>query len=172
MSERKGAVTFKANPLTLLGEEVKQGDQLPEVALLANDLSEVKLSSYRGKVLVLISVPSLDTPVCDVETKRFNDEAAKLAGKGVEFVTVSMDLPFAQARWCQANRADNIKSVSDHREAAFGNKMGVLIKELRLLARAVWVVDKDGKVGYFQLVKEVADEPDYDSVLSAVKGLL
>ena len=171
MPERAGVITIKGNPLTLLGQEVKEGDKLPDAGLLANDLSAVNLSSYKGKVLVLISVPSLDTPVCDTETNRFNNEAARL-GDGVNFVTVSMDLPFAQSRWCQANKADNIKSLSDHRDADFGQKMGVLIKELRLLARAIWVVDQSGKVTYFQLVKEVTDEPDYDSVLAAVKGLL
>ncbi len=172
MSERHGAVTFKGTPLTLLGSEIGQGDQLPDASLLATDLSEVKLSSFRGKVLVLIAVPSLDTPVCDLETKRFNEEAGRLGGQGVQFVTLSMDLPFAQARWLKANGADNVVALSDHRDAAAGERLGVLIKELRLLARAIWVVDKQGGVSYFQLVGEVADEPDYDSVLDAVKALL
>ncbi len=172
MSERHGAVTFKGTPLTLLGNEIGQGDQLPDLSLLATDLSEVKLSSFRGKVLVLIAVPSLDTPVCDLETKRFNEEAGRLGEQGVQFVTVSMDLPFAQARWLQANGADNVVALSDHRDAAAGEQLGVLIKELRLLARAIWVVDKQGGVSYFQLVREVADEPDYEAVLDAVKALL
>lgn len=172
MSERHGAVTFKGNPLTLLGSETGQGSQLPDLSLLATDLSEVKLSSFQGKVLVLIAVPSLDTPVCDLETKRFNEEAGRLGAQGVQFVTISMDLPFAQARWLKANGAENITALSGHRDDAAGQELGVMIKELRLLARAIWVVDKQGKVSYFQLVKEVADEPDYEAVLSAVKALL
>ncbi len=172
MSERHGAVTFKGNPLTLLGSETGQGDQLPDVGLLAGDLSEVKLSSFRGKVLVLIAVPSLDTPVCDLEAKRFNQEAGRLGEQDVRFVTVSMDLPFAQARWLAANKAENVTVLSDYMQGAAGMALGVLIKELRLLARAIWVVDKQGKVSYFQLVREMADEPDYEAVLNAVKELL
>lgn len=172
MSERHGAVTFKGNPLTLVGDEIREGDQLPDVSLLGTDLSEVKLSSYRGKTLVLIAVPSLDTAVCDLETKRFNDEASRLGSDGVEFVTVSLDLPFAQSRWLEANGAGNITALSDHRDAGFAQKVGLLIKELRLLARAILVVDSSGKVAYYQLVKEVADEPDYDAVLDAVRKLI
>mgnify|MGYP003981402369 CR=1 FL=1 len=172
MSERHGAVTFKGNPLTLLGSETGQGDQLPDLSLLATDLSEVKLSSYRGKVLVLIAVPSLDTPVCDLETKRFNEEAGRLGAQGIQFVTISMDLPFAQARWLDANKAENVTALSDHMQGAAGMDLGVMIKELRLLARAIWVVNQEGKVSYFQLVKEVADEPDYEAVLNAAKALL
>ncbi|MBW7996352.1 MAG: thiol peroxidase [Candidatus Glassbacteria bacterium] len=172
MSERHGAITFKGNPLTLVGNELQQGDKLPDIGLLGTDLSEVRLSSYRGKVLVLIAVPSLDTAVCDLETKRFNDEAGRLGSKGVQFVAVSMDLPFAQGRWLQASGADNITALSDHRDGAFGEGLGLLIKELRLLARAVLVVDAEGKVSYLQLVREMVDEPDYDEVLEAIKALL
>ncbi len=127
----------------------------------------MRLSSYRGKILVIASVPSLDTPVCDLETRRFNDEAANL-GADVEMLTVSMDLPFAQKRWCGAAGVKRLKTLSDHREAAFGLAYGVLIKELRLLARAVFLVDREGTVRYEQLVKEVANEPDYDAVLLAL----
>jgi len=171
MSERQGAVTMRGNPLTLVGKEIKPGDKAPDTKLVANNLSEVSLSSYRGKVLVISSVPSLDTPVCDVETKRFNKEAAKLGDK-VKIVTVSMDLPFAQSRWCGAAGVKEVVTLSDHRDAAFGDQWGVMIKGLRLLARCIWVVDSQGTVKYVQLVGEVADEPDYDAVLAAVKKLL
>lgn len=170
MKERKGQVTFKGNPLTLLGEEVKVGDKAPDVALTGTDMSEVKLSEYRGKKLVISAVPSLDTPVCDVETRRFNQEADRF-GADVKVLTVSMDLPFAQRRWQESAEADETVLLSDHKEASFGQAYGVLIKELRLLARTVFVVDKEGVVRYKQMVSEVADEPNYDEVLSAVQKL-
>lgn len=171
MSERQGAATMKGNPLTLVGNEVKAGDKAPDSVLVGSDLSEVRLSSFFGKVLVLSAVPSLDTPVCDTETRRFNEEAARL-GHEVKIVTVSMDLPFAQKRWCGAAGVENVVTLSDHRNASFGQDYGILIKGLRLLARAVFVVDKEGVVRYVQLVKEVADEPDYDEILAEVKKLL
>jgi thiol peroxidase len=170
MNERKGLVTFKGGPLTLLGNEVKVGDPAPDFAALANDLSPVKLSSYRGKVCIISSVPSLDTPVCDIETRRFNEEAKRLSAD-VAVLTVSMDLPFAQKRWCGAAGVEHVKTLSDHRDAAFGAAYGVLIKELRLLARAIFVVDRKGIIRYIQLVREVAQEPDYNAVLEAVKKL-
>ena len=171
MSERSGAVTFKGTPLTLIGNEVKQGQPAPEFTALDNDLSPVSLSSFKGKVCVICSVPSLDTPVCDAETRRFNEEASRL-GDDVMILTVSVDLPFAQKRWCGAAGVDRIKTLSDHRELAFGKAYGVVIKELKLLARAIFVVDKGGVLRYIQLVREIADEPDYDTVLSEVKKLL
>jgi thiol peroxidase len=171
MEERSGIVTMKGNPLTLVGAEVKVGDPAPDVALLDNDLAPVKISSFRGKVCILSTVPSLDTPVCDMETRRFNEEAARL-GEDVAVLTVSMDLPFAQKRWCGAAGVDKVTTLSDHREAALGEAYGVLIKELRLLARAVFLVDKDGKIRYIQMVNEVTEEPDYEAVLEAVAGLL
>ena len=167
MIERTGVMTIHGNPLTLVGEAVKVGAPALDVELLDNDLKPVRLSSYRGKTLVIASVPSLDTPVCDLETRRFNDEAANL-GADVEMVTVSMDLPFAQKRWCGAAGVKRLRTLSDHRDAAFGLAYGVLIKELRLLARAVFIVDREGTVRYEQLVKEVANEPDYDAVLQAL----
>jgi len=170
MNERKGLVTFKGGPLTLVGNEVKVGDIAPDFAALANDLSPVKLSSYRGKVCVLSSVPSLDTPVCDMETRRFNEEAKRLSAD-VAVLTVSMDLPFAQKRWCGAAGVEHVRTLSDHRDAAFGTAYGVLIKELRLLARAIFVVDQKGIIRHIQLVKEIAQEPDYNAVLEAVKKL-
>ena len=171
MKERAGLVTMKGNPIVLLGNEVKVGDPAPDFEVVDNGLSPVKFSSFRGKVCVLSSVPSLDTPVCDMETRRFNSEAAQLSDD-VEILTISMDLPFAQARWCGAAGVTRVKTLSDHRDAAFGSGYGVLIKGLRLLARALFVVDRQGVVRYHELVKEIASEPDYTSVLAAVKDCL
>jgi thiol peroxidase len=171
MNERTGLVTFKGGPLTLVGDEVKVGQPAPDVELLANDLSAVKLSSFQGKVRIVTSVPSLDTSVCDTETRKFNEAAGQLGDDAV-VLTVSMDLPFAQARWCGAAGVENVQTLSDHREAAFGTAYGVLIKELRLLARAVFVVDKDGVVRYHELVGEVTDEPDYEAALKAARELM
>jgi thiol peroxidase len=171
MKERAGAVTMKGSPLTLLGEEVREGQKAPDFTALATDLSPVSLASLRGKVGVLASVPSLDTSVCDLETRRFNKEAAGL-GPEVRILVVSMDLPFAQKRWCGAAGVENVKTLSDHRDAAFGLAYGVLIKELRLLARAIFVVDRQGIVRYTQLVKEIATEPDYAAVLAAVRKVV
>lgn len=171
VTERKGIITFKGGPLTLLGNEVKVGDAAPDATLLANALSPVQISSYRGKVLILVAVPSLDTSVCDIETRRFNQLGAALS-KDVEILTISMDLPFAQKRWCGAAGVDRVRTLSDHRDAAFGTAYGLLIKELRLLARAVLVVDRAGKIAYLQIVPEVTSEPDYETALAAVKGLV
>jgi len=170
MTERAGIVTIHGNPLTLVGDDLKVGAAAPEAELLDNDLKPVTLSSYGGKILVIASVPSLDTPVCDLETRRFNDEAAKL-GPDVEVVTISMDLPFAQKRWCGAAGVSRVKTLSDHREAAFGRAYCVLIKELRLLSRAVFIVDRDGTVQYEQLVKEITSEPNYEEVLLALEKI-
>lgn len=167
MAERVGVTTMKGNPLTLLGNEVKVGDNAPDVTLVANDLSEVKLSSFKGKKVIISAVPSLDTPVCDLETKRFNQEAAKLGD--VVILTVSKDLPFAQKRWCAAAGVAAVKTLSDYR-SNFGETYGILIKGLNLLARAIFIVNEEGKVVYTQLVKEVASEPNYEEVLKAVKG--
>jgi thiol peroxidase len=171
MQERKGVVTIHGNPLTLVGNPVKEGDKAPDFTVLDNDLNPVNLSAYKGKVCVISSVPSLDTPVCDMETRRFNTEAGKLSDD-VVILTVSMDLPFAQKRWCGAAGVTKVKTLSDHRDASFGSGYGVLIKELRLLARAVFVVDRQGTVRYVELVKEVATEPNYDAALQAVKKLV
>ena len=171
MNERTGLVTMKGNPVTLLGNEIKVGDAAPDFEVVDTSLAPVKFSSFRGKVCVLSGVPSLDTPVCDMETRRFNSEAAQLADD-VEILTISMDLPFAQARWCGAAGVTRVKTLSDHRDAAFGTAYGVLIKGLRLLARAVFVVDRQGVVRHLELVKEIASEPDYAAVLDAVKKCL
>jgi thiol peroxidase len=171
MHERAGIITMKGNPLTLIGSEIKAGDTAPDFIALDNSLSPVRLSSFKGKTCVIASVPSLDTPVCDMETKRFNDEASRLGGDAV-FLTLSMDLPFAQKRWCGSNGVRKVQTLSDHRDASFGTAYGVLIKELRLLARAVFVVDRKGAVQHAQIVGELTKEPDYDAVLSALKKLL
>jgi len=170
MNERAGATTFKGNPLTLIGPVLQPGDKAPDFTALDSALSPVTLAAAKGKVAILVSVPSLDTPVCDLETRRFNKEAASL-GSGVAVLTISMDLPFAQARWCGAAGIQNVKTLSDHRDASFGTAYGVLIKELRLLARAVFVVDREGVIRYVQLVKEMTHEPDYEAVLAAVERL-
>jgi thiol peroxidase len=163
-------VTMKGNPLALAGNEVQVGKPAPDFTAVDTDLAPVSLAAYRGKVVVLASVPSLDTSVCSIETRRFNEEAARL-DPDVQILTISMDLPFAQKRWCGAEGITRVKTLSDHREAAFGLAYGVLLKELRLLARAVFVVDRQGVVRYMQLVKEIATEPDYREVLDAVKRL-
>ena len=170
MEERTGIITMKGNPLTLVGKELKVGDPAPGFEVLDNDLTPVSLSSFKGKVCVVSAVPSLDTPVCDMETRRFNEEAGKL-GADVRILTISMDLPFAQKRWCGAAGVDKVITLSDHRDASFGTAYGVLIKELRLLGRAVFVLDREGTIRYVQIVKEVTNEPDYDAVLKAVNEL-
>ncbi len=171
MAERSGIITMKGSPLTLVGNEVKTGDRAPDFEVLDNGLSPVKLSSYIGRTVVISSVPSLDTPVCDLETRKFNEEAAKL-GDGVSILTISMDLPFAQKRWCGAAGVNRVTTLSDHRDASFGRSYGVLIKELRLLARAVFVVDSKGIIRHVDLVKEVTNEPDYETILKAVSKSL
>jgi len=170
VNERIGLVTIGGNPVTLLGNEVKVGDAAPDFTAVGNDMNSVRLSQFKGKVVVISSVHSLDTAVCNVETRRFNTEAAKL-GPDVVILTVSMDLPFAQKRWCGAAGIDRVITVSDHRDASFGIGYGVLIKDLRLLARAVFVVDRQGIIRYIQLVKETGTEPDYAPVLKAAKDI-
>jgi thiol peroxidase len=170
MDERKGLVTMKGKPVTLVGQAIKVGQKSPDFEVTANDLSPVKFSSYAGKICIIASVPSLDTAVCDIETRKFNEKAAQL-GSDVVVLTISMDLPFAQKRWCGAAGIKNIQTLSDYRDASFGNAYGVLIKDLRLLARAVFVVDKKGVVRYLQIVPEIATEPDYEAVLKATQEL-
>jgi len=168
-TERPGATTMRGNPLTLIGPELKAGEKAPDFTVLSNDLKPVTLADSAGKVRILSVVPSLDTPVCDQQTRRFNEEAAKLGN--VEILTISMDLPFAQKRWCGAAGVDKVKTVSDHRDASFGAAYGTLIKELRLESRAVFVVDGSGKLAHVEYVKEVAEHPNYDVALAAAKKL-
>ncbi len=171
MSEKKGVITFKGGPLTLVGTAAIVGAAAPNFEAIGNDLSPVTLSSFKGKVVVISAVPSLDTPVCDTQTRKFNEQAGKL-GNDVRILTISMDLPFAQKRWCGAAGVSNVITLSDHREAAFGYAYGLLIKELRLLARTVIVIDKQGIIRYIQIVPEVTHEPDYDAVLAQVRKLM
>lgn len=168
MQETKGLITFKGSPLTLLGQPARVGQKAPDFQALANDLTPVKLSSFLGKTVLISSVPSLDTGICDLQTRRFNQEAANLSDD-VVILTISMDLPFAQSRWCGAAGVNRLKTLSDHRDADFGLKYGLLIKELRLLARAVLIVDKQGVLRYIQIVPEIATEPDYAAALKALK---
>ncbi len=171
MEERTGLVSLQGNPLTLLGPELKVGDQAPEFEVLDNNLSPIQLASFKGKIIILASVPSLDTPVCDLETRRFNTEAGKL-DPDIRILTISMDLPFAQKRWCGAAGVDKVVTLSDHRTASFGSAYGVLIKELRLLARAVFVLDREGVIRYIQVLPDLAQEPDYDEVIKVVEKLV
>jgi len=170
MNERVGLVTMKGNPLTLVGDEVTVGQKAPDFVGIDHNLSPVKFSSYRGKICILASVPSLDTPVCAIETRKFNEEASRLSAD-IVILTISMDLPFAQKRWCGAEGITRIQTLSDHRDASFGMSYGVLIKDLRLLARAVFLVDQKGVLQYSQLVKEVASEPNYKDIWHALKKL-
>lgn len=164
-------ITFKNGPVTLIGNEVKVGDQAPNFTVLANDLSTVTLKDVEGKIALFSVVPSLDTGVCDQQTRKFNEVAAEL-GDNVVVYTVSMDLPFAQKRWCGAAGIENVITVSDHRDASFGEAYGVLIEELRLLARSIFVVDATGKVAYVEYVSEATNHPDYDAAIAAVKALV
>lgn len=171
MSVVNAVVTMHGDELVLTGEAVNVGDMVGDVELTDNELSAVNLSSFRGKVCIISSVPSLDTPVCDVMTRRFNEEASEL-GDDVVVLTVSMDLPFAQSRWCGAGGIENVVTLSDYRAGAFGEAFGLMIEELRLLARAVFVVDTEGVVRYKELVGELTDEPDYAAAVAAAKELL
>ncbi|MBN1806775.1 MAG: thiol peroxidase [Sedimentisphaerales bacterium] len=170
MTERNDVIKFKGNPLTLLGNELKVGNTAPDAEVLANDLSPIKISSYKGKICVICTVPSLDTSVCDIQTRKFNKQAISF-GDDVVVLTISMDLPFAQARWCGSANVKNVKTLSDHAKAEFGNEFGVLIKELRLLARTVFVVDKKGIIRYIEVVEELTNEPDYEAALKAIREI-
>jgi len=164
------SVTFKGNPVTLIGNEVGVGQTAPDFKVQKIDLTEYTLSASAGKTRIVASVPSLDTPVCDLETKRFNEEAARLPN--VEIVCVSMDLPFAQKRWCGASSVDKVIRASDHREASFARNYGVLISGGpldRLTARAVFVIGPDNKVRHVEYVKDITEHPNYEAVLAAAK---
>ena len=169
--EQKGVITFKGNPMTLVGNEVKVGQKAPDFKLTANDLSEVTLKSSAGKVRVVSVVPSVDTPVCDLQTKRFNDEASKLGDKAA-IITVSLDLPFAQKRWCGAASATKVQLLSDYKDHSFGVAYGTRIKELGLLTRAVFVIDSNDQVQYVEYVKEVTEHPNYDAAIAAAKKFI
>nr|WP_276531240.1 thiol peroxidase [Fictibacillus nanhaiensis] len=162
------SVTFKEKPVTLLGNQVKAGDQAPDFKVLANDLSEVTLADSKGSVRLIAAVPSVDTGVCDAEVRRFNEEASKL--DHVKVLTISVDLPFAQKRWCAAAGIENVQTLSDHRDLSFGKAYGVAIEELRLLARSVFVIDSSDKVTYVEYVDEVTNHPNYEAAIEAAKA--
>src|SRR5437588_512891 len=166
--ERPGATTLKGNPLTLIGPELTPGDAAPDFSVTDGTLSAVSLKDTGSNVRIISVVPSLDTPVCDAQTKRFNEEAAKLPG--VDIYTVSMDLPFAQKRWCGAFGVDKVKMLSDHKEGSFGSNYGTLIKELRIESRAIFVIDGQNRIRHAEYVKEVADHPNYEAALAAAKN--
>ena len=168
MEERKGLVSMKGEPLVLVGTELKVGDRMPDCTVVDKNLEPVKLSSFRGKVCIISSVPSLDTSVCDIMTRKFNEEVVSL-GKDVVALAISMDLPFAQNRWCIAADAKNVNVFSDHRDTSFGRAFGVLIKDLRLLARAVFIADREGIIRYIEIVSEITREPDYEAALEAAR---
>lgn len=167
--ERPNAVTLKGGALTLVGPELKVGDQAPDFVTVGKDLKPVGLADTQGKTRIFSVVPSLDTPVCDSQTRRFNQEAGSLPN--VRIYTISMDLPFAQSRWCAAAGVNNVTMLSDHRDGSFGAAYGTLIKELRLNARALFVVDVGGIIRHLQYVKEVADHPDYEAALEATREI-
>ncbi|MBF0564081.1 MAG: thiol peroxidase [Nitrospirae bacterium] len=166
--ERKGVVTFQGNGLTLVGPEVKAGDKAPDFTVVDNGLAPVTLKDFAGKVKLISVTPSLDTPVCDAQLRKFNEEAAKL-GNDVVVLNISMDLPFAIARFCSVADISNAKTLSDYKDASFGNAYGVLIKELRLLTRSIFVIGKDDVVKYVEIVPEVTNSPDFAKALAAVK---
>jgi thiol peroxidase len=166
--ERAGATTMRGNPLTLVGPELKAGEDAPDFSVVDSSLKPVHLADTEGKTRIFSVVPSLDTPVCDAQTRRFNEEAGKL--QNVDIYTVSMDLPFAQRRFCNSFALDNVKMLSDHKEGSFGESYGTLIKELRILSRAIFVLGPDNKLKYVEYVPEVADHPNYEAALAAVKS--
>lgn len=168
LKEELFVTKFKGNDVTLLGNQVKVGDKAPNFTVLANDLSEVTLDSTKGSVRLISVVPSIDTGVCDAQTRRFNEEAAKL--DNVKVLTVSVDLPFAQKRWCGANGIDNVQTLSDHRDLSFGEAYGVAIQELRLLARSIFVVDSNDNVTYVEYLPEVTEHPNYETAIEAAKA--
>lgn len=169
--ERQGAVTFKGNPMTLVGQPIRSGDPAPDFRVVDNTLQPVTLASSAGKIRLITTVPSLDTPVCDTMTRTFNQEAAKLPDSVVIY-TVSLDLPFAQKRWCGNAGIDRVQTLSDYQERSFALNYGLLIKELKLMARAVLVIDASDRISYLQLVPEVTSEPDYAAALAAVRAVL
>jgi thiol peroxidase len=167
--ERPGATTLRGNPMTLVGPELKAGDTAPDFDAISDKLQPVDLEKTGHGVRIFSVIPSLDTPVCDAQTKRFNEEAAKLPA--IEIYTVSMDLPFAQQRWCGNFGVDRVKMVSDHKSGSFGEHYGTLIKELRIESRAIFVVDQENKIRHAEYVKEVADHPDYEAALTVAQSL-
>ena len=170
MEERRGVVTMKGNPLTLIGPDLKEGDKAPQFTVLDSELKQVSLSDFAGKIKIISVTPSLDTPVCDLQLRRFNHEAANLP-KDVVVLNISMDLPFAISRFCTTASIENAKALSDHLDSSFGTAYGVLIKELRLLARSIFIVDKSDVIRYKEQVREQSSHPDYDRALNALRQI-
>jgi thiol peroxidase len=168
--ERLGIVTIKGNPLTLIGPDLQVGDKAPDFSVLDSDLKEINIKDFAGKIKVISVTPSLDTPVCDIQARRFNQEAANFPSD-VAVINISMDLPFAIARFCSAAGIDKVRTFSDHRDASFGSAYGVLIKELRLLARSIFIIDKDNIIRFKEIVSEVTNHPDYDGVINMIKKM-
>lgn len=168
--ERTGVATFKGNPLTLIGPELQVGDTAPDFTVSKNLLEEVSLKDYAGKIKLISVVPSLDTGVCDAQTRRFNEEAAGL-GENVVILTVSADLPFAQARWCGAAGVDQVITLSDYKSRSFGQAYGVLIQEFQLDMRSIFVVDQNDKITYVEYLSEMTEHPNYEAAIEAVKSL-
>jgi thiol peroxidase len=171
LMERKGIVKIKGNPLTLIGQELKAGDKAPDFAVMDGDLKEVGLKDFRGKIKLISVTPSLDTPVCDMQARKFNQEASALP-ENVVVLNISMDLPFAISRFCTTAGIDKVKAYSDHRDASFGTAYGVLIKELRLLARSIFVIDEKDTLVYTEVVPELTEHPDYGKAIEAVRKLI
>ena len=169
--ERKGKITFLGNPLTLIGTEKKIGEKADNFTVLDKELKEIGLKDFAGKIKLISVTPSLDTPVCDIQARRFNQEAAKLPDD-VVVMNISMDLPFAISKFCTTAGIDKVKAYSDHRDASFGNAYGVLIKELRLLARSIFIIDRDDTIRYIELVPELSHQPDYDKALAELRKLI
>lgn len=169
--ERYGIVKFKGNPLTLVGNELGIGDSAPDFVVLDGDLKEIGLKDFSGKIKIISVTPSLDTPVCDMQARRFNQEAANLP-EDVVVLNISMDLPFAISRFCTVAGIDKVKAFSDHRDASFGRAYGVLIKELRLLTRAIFIIDRDNLIRYIEIVPEITNQPDYDRAIKEVRRLI
>ncbi len=166
--EREGATTLMGKPMTLVGPELKAGDKAPNFTVVDGGMKPVTLADTGNNVRIISVVPSLDTPVCDAQTKRFNEEASNLPG--VDIYTVSMDLPFGQKRWSSAFGVDKVKMLSDHKDCSFGEHYGTLIKELRIESRAIFVIGKDNTVKHAEYVKEVSEHPNYDAALKAAKS--
>lgn len=161
-------VTFKNNPVTLLGQQVNEGDTAPNFTVLDNGLNQVTLDNYKGKKKLISVVPSIDTGVCDQQTRKFNEEASQEDGV---VLTISVDLPFAQKRWCASNGLDNVITLSDHKDLSFGKNFGVVMEELRLLARSVFVLNENNKVVYKEIVSEGTNFPDFDAALEAYRNI-
>jgi thiol peroxidase len=169
--ERSGIVTFAGNPVTLIGSEIRVGDKAPNFEVLANNLSKVTLEDSKGKVRLISCVPSLDTGVCDAQTRKFNQLASNL-GSNVEVLTISVDLPFAQNRWCGASGIERVQTLSDHFKMSFGTAFGTYIKEHRLVCRAVFIVDEKDVVQYVEYVPEITEHPNYEAALEAIKSII